>query len=151
MGYVAGVDPRQEPALYALAAIVGVSVAPLFLAAAQGTAGHRAVVILTVFAAIGAYFSWHHLVGWLMPMPAGSDPSVLHLAVVLGCFVALFFTQAVLSSRPEGALARALHPVLFAGFYLDEVMTRLTFRVWPPRLPDQERRRLSPLLNNMEA
>ena len=28
-----------------------------------------------------------------------------------------------------------LYPPLFAGLYLDELFTRLTFRVWPARVP----------------
>jgi len=49
--------------------------------------------------------------------------------------VALAAAQVVLRARPDGALARALQPRLFAGFFLDEYFTRLTFRWWPPHLP----------------
>ena len=51
------------------------------------------------------------------------------------CFLALFVVQGTLRARPQGALARRLYPALFAGLYLDELFTRLTFRVWPARLP----------------
>ena len=46
-------------------------------------------------------------------------------------FTCLFVLQAALQARPQGRLARALYPRLFAGFYLDELFTRLTFRIWP--------------------
>jgi NAD(P)H-quinone oxidoreductase subunit 5 len=32
-------------------------------------------------------------------------------------------------------MARTLQPHLFAGFYLDALFTRMTFVVWPPRIP----------------
>ena len=31
-------------------------------------------------------------------------------------------------------LAQRLHHWFYAGFYLDEIFTRFTFRVWPARL-----------------
>ena len=39
---------------------------------------------------------------------------------------------------------------LFAGLHLDERLTRLTFRLWPPRLPPAERplRTLTPSLES---
>ena len=36
---------------------------------------------------------------------------------------------------PRGALAHGLYPTLFAGLYLDELFTRMTFRLWPARVP----------------
>jgi hypothetical protein len=55
------------------------------------------------------------------------------LGIVASAFLALYTVQAVIASRPTGRLARALYPACFAGFYLDELCTRLTFRIWPPR------------------
>jgi NAD(P)H-quinone oxidoreductase subunit 5 len=43
--------------------------------------------------------------------------------------------QGAVRARPQGTLARKLYPWLFAGLYLDELFTRLTFRVWPARVP----------------
>ena len=54
---------------------------------------------------------------------------------VLGCFALLFVVQGAVRARPQGALARGLYPWLFAGLYLDELFTRLTFRLWPARAP----------------
>ena len=45
----------------------------------------------------------------------------------------LYLVQMTISAAPSGRLARALYPACFAGFYLDEIMTRLTFQFWPPR------------------
>ena len=55
------------------------------------------------------------------------------LAVLL--FVSLYALQALIIAQPEGALARRLYPLAFAGFYLDEHFTRLTFRLWPLARP----------------
>jgi NAD(P)H-quinone oxidoreductase subunit 5 len=49
-------------------------------------------------------------------------------------FIGLFSIKSALQVRPNGGFARALHPWLFSGLYLDELFTRLTFRVWPPRV-----------------
>jgi NAD(P)H-quinone oxidoreductase subunit 5 len=57
------------------------------------------------------------------------------VAWALGCFVLLFVVQGTVRAHPQGALARNLYPWLFAGLYLDELFTRLTFRVWPARAP----------------
>ena len=47
----------------------------------------------------------------------------------------LFLVQGAVRVQPQGALARWLYPKLFAGLYLDELFTRLTFRLWPARVP----------------
>lgn len=45
----------------------------------------------------------------------------------------LYGVQLLFECRPDGRLARELQPLLFAGLYLDELFTRVTFRLWPPR------------------
>ena len=70
--------------------------------------------------------------GSVLSSPIGRALATLGLSVL----VAL---QATLRLRPEGKLARALHPWLFSGLYLDELFTRLTFRLWPPRFPPTPR------------
>jgi NAD(P)H-quinone oxidoreductase subunit 5 len=57
------------------------------------------------------------------------------VAWVLGCFVLLFVVQGAVRAQPHSTLARGLYPWLFAGLYLDELFTRLTFRLWPARVP----------------
>ena len=57
------------------------------------------------------------------------------LSVWVGaCFGALYLLQVWLLAYPRGVVARALYPRAYAGFYLDERFTRLTFRVWPARV-----------------
>ena len=38
-----------------------------------------------------------------------------------------------MSVRPAGHTARTLHAWAFAGFHLDELFTRATFLLWPPK------------------
>ena len=61
--------------------------------------------------------------------------SLLALAIGSVAFLGLYLLQALILARPQGALARRLYPLAFAGFYLDEHFTRLTFRLWPVRAP----------------
>ena len=79
---------------------------------------------------LGAYLLWHQLAGWVLDQQLGTAPLALTgLAVLL--FLGLFLLQSVLIAHPNGALAQRLYPLAFAGFYLDEYFTRLTFRLWP--------------------
>ena len=50
-------------------------------------------------------------------------------------FGLLFMVQGAVRVWPRGALSRWLYPSLFAGLYLDELFTCLTFRLWPARVP----------------
>jgi NAD(P)H-quinone oxidoreductase subunit 5 len=86
----------------------------------------------------GLFLGWHLVADRVgASLPAAPDTAGWWL--VVAAFTAVFVVDAVTRRNPEGALARALHPALFAGLYLDERLTRLTFRLWPPRLPPVER------------
>ncbi|MBL8955797.1 MAG: NADH-quinone oxidoreductase subunit L [Myxococcaceae bacterium] len=87
-------------------------------------------------AVIAAYVVLH--LAAARALPAGATPHPVALALVGLGFAALFSLKTSLALRPEGRLARALYPRLFAGLHLDELFTRLTFRVWPPRLPARQ-------------
>jgi NAD(P)H-quinone oxidoreductase subunit 5 len=131
VGFSLGADPVHEPSLWVLGGIVGLAVAPLMAGArgvaglARGVAGSLAVAVL--------YFGWHAVFLPLAP-PAPGPWLPLQLAIVAVGFGGGFVLQALLFARPDGAVARAIQPALFAGLYLDAWLTRLTFRVWPPRL-----------------
>jgi len=83
---------------------------------------------------LGAYLLWHQAAGWILDqwLPAAPLPLTV-LAVVL--LLGLYLLQALLLAHPGDALAQRLYPLAFAGFYLDEHFTRLTFRLWPARVP----------------
>jgi NAD(P)H-quinone oxidoreductase subunit 5 len=80
----------------------------------------------------GLYFAAHGVFARVLP-PAGAATSPAWRLVVVA-FGLLLWLELWLQARPSGRLARALQPHLFAGLYLDELFTRATFRLWPPRL-----------------
>ena len=59
----------------------------------------------------------------------------VRLSVAATAFIGLFIVQGIILYRPRGFIAQRLYPHFLAGFYLDEFITFLTFRVWPPREP----------------
>ena len=135
-GLAWGLKPAAEPALWAVSGILALALVPLLtgpllragaISALAGLAG-AAVVAL-------AYFGLHALFsGWRGVSNAGMASPAL-VGWVLACFGLLFVVQGVLRVWPRGALAQWLYPTLFAGLYLDELFTRLTFRLWPARTP----------------
>ena len=134
-----GIQPAAEPALWAMGGILALALAPLLtgpllrtgaLGALLGLAG-ASVIALTYFG-LHAVFS-----GWLVVAGASglSTASPALVVWVLVCFGLLFGVQGAVRVWPQGALAGWLYPTLFAGLYLDELFTRLTFRLWPARVP----------------
>ncbi|MFO0905546.1 MAG: NADH-quinone oxidoreductase subunit L [Pirellulales bacterium] len=128
--------PQTDPVLFVLTAIVAVAVTPL-VARSVGQDALRAAKYLGGAVLIaGAYLIWHALFERLLATPPGAQSwGMLRVAIVAAAFGLLFVIQVVLETRPHGRLALALYPPLFAGLYLDELFTRLTFRVWPAKLP----------------
>ena len=135
-----GIRPAAEPALWAMGGILALALAPLLtgpllrsgaLGAGAGLAG--ALVIALAYFGLHALFS-----GWLGVAGAGQASSALAVWLVgwvLASFGLLFVVQGAVRIWPRGALSRWLYPSLFAGLYLDELFTRLTFRLWPARVP----------------
>jgi len=131
-----GLQPTAEPALWAVSGILALALVPLLtgpllragtLGALTGLAGAGLVALV--------YFGLHALFsGWLGASSSAPAPMAL-VGFVLVCFGLLFLVQGAVRIWPHGALARWLYPTLFAGLYLDELFTRLTFRVWPARVP----------------
>jgi NAD(P)H-quinone oxidoreductase subunit 5 len=109
-------------------AIAGLGLAPL-LWGAQAGARLALSGLARLLGLVQLYFGWHLAFAAAMPPAVAPAPLLAGFAVL--CIAALYGLQAWLPARPGGALARALHPLAFAGFHLDERFTRLTFRVWP--------------------
>lgn len=81
---------------------------------------------------LGCYLLWHLAAGQVLgtsPAPSALQQYLGGFALLL--FISLYALQALIIAQPEGVLARRLYPLAFAGFYLDEHFTRLTFRLWP--------------------
>ena len=113
--------------------IVGLGLAPLLWRAdGWGIGSARGVIGLLLLSQL--YLVWHFVFGFLVTVPAPSASLPLSLWAA-GCFCVLYLLQAWLLAFPQGQLSGTLYPWVYAGFYLDERFTRLTFRVWPVRLP----------------
>lgn len=129
----------RDPALAPLAIILGLSLAPLLARADGHGRGPLAVVAVGSVGVVLLTMGWHALAEGLLARPVepalGIGWRVVGGSAVVGGFLLLFGLQVALQARPDGELARALRPRLFAGLYLDEIFTRLTFRWWPPKLP----------------
>lgn len=137
-------SPSHDPTVWPLALFLGPSLAPL-LAHVVGS-GWRplSTACLGGLGVTLLYLGWHSASLGLLAPPAAPPASTVAWLVAATGFVLLFGLQVVLQSRPDGRLARALARRLFAGLYLDEIFTRLTFRLWPPELPGR-RNPLQPL------
>ncbi len=79
------------------------------------------------------YIGWHAIATQLLPAHTRTSNGYGWALVGVG-YLGLFAVKTCLQLYPNGRFARACHSWLFSGFYLDERFTRLTFRIWPPRL-----------------
>ncbi|MFO0741503.1 MAG: NADH-quinone oxidoreductase subunit L [Labilithrix sp.] len=98
-------------------------------------AGGRAFGLAAVFTLGSAvsYFALHAFFEEIAPSLDVEAAPFKWVIVVTGLLV-LFVLQTSLQTSPTGRLARLLQPQLNSGLYIDEWFTRLTFRLWPPRL-----------------
>ncbi|MEZ4330478.1 MAG: NADH-quinone oxidoreductase subunit L [Myxococcota bacterium] len=129
-----GLDPRREPSLAVLGPIFVLALAPLVAGGLAGGAGRLAFALAASVGLALLYAVGHAGFGALLDWPA-SPVSAARIAIALTAFGLLFGVQGWIAARPDGRLARALYPRLFAGLYLDDLFTRLTFRLWPARMP----------------
>ncbi len=132
-----GLSPAKTPALWALVGILSLALAPLVARPLQIAGGWWPLAgLASAFLVALAYFGLHTVVGhWLGTDNISAEPHRTLIAWVLVCFGLLFVVQGAVRARPQGRLARGLYPWLFAGLYLDELFTRLTFWLWPARPP----------------
>ncbi len=127
---------EQEPALWVLIGIVALALAPVIARTAAGGARRVAMLIGGSLAIGASYFVWHAVFDRLIEVTQGpTELAPLRLTIVALAFALLFLITAVMNANPSGKIAHALYPALFAGLYVDEIFTRLTFRIWPARLP----------------
>ena len=102
--------------------------------------GRRALARTALFTAgaAAAYFAGHALADGvapsLSPSPELGATSALAWSIVVAGLVVLFLAQTVVQTSPGGRLARLIQPHLLRGLYIDDWFTRMTFRMWPPRL-----------------
>jgi NAD(P)H-quinone oxidoreductase subunit 5 len=116
-----------------LAFVLSLALVPLLqpLFAASAWLSGAAWWLLATAAVVAAAHAglYHALSGW--SGAPGSSATALQLGIAMASFGVLFAVQGVVRARPGGRLARRLYPWLFAGLFLDELFTRITFRLWP--------------------
>ncbi len=133
-GLLWGVALDEFSALWVLAAVLSLALSPLLTAQALRLGGLWPLgMMLGAFSIALAYFGLHHAFGGLVNVPE-SVANSFDLVWVMLCFVLLFAMQCLIRARPHGAVASRLYPWFYAGLYLDEWFTRITFRIWPARL-----------------
>lgn len=88
--------------------------------------------LLRVVVLCHLYLLWHWLFATMLP---DSAPTSLGLIVwVTLCFSALYALQTCVWMAPGHPWLGSLYPWFNNGFYLDETITRLTFKLWPAAL-----------------
>ena len=118
--------------------IVGLGLAPLLWPEADRPARAFGRGTVTILALAHLYLLWHVLFAAMAPMPEkAASPILVAWAVLL--FLALYTAQTLIVLVPESRVCQALRRWAVAGFFLDEMFTRLTFRVWPLRMPQEAR------------
>lgn len=114
-------------------ALLACGIATIFWSPARGQRPNW-VRSLALIAAVQIYLGWHALLTrWL-----GLDeraPAALLAAWSLLVFLALYALQSRAWLRRTSVAQAGLHGWIYAGLYLDEHFTALTFRLWPVRLP----------------
>ena len=134
-GLLWGVSFNQLSAIWVLAAIISLAIAPLLTAQALQLKGlWPLAMMLGAFGVAFSYFALHHVFGWLIDTPKIVAVNTFDIAWVMACFVLLFVLQCLIRARPHGVVASRLYPWFYAGLYLDEWFTRTTFRIWPAKL-----------------
>jgi NAD(P)H-quinone oxidoreductase subunit 5 len=125
---------RLDLASGVLALVVALALVPMLDRGLTGGLPTLRVAALRGLGVTGLYFLWHVAAAEVLPLPEATGLFVEGWILVGLGFVGLFAVQTAVQLRPESALARSLHRWLFAGLFLDERFTRLTFHLWPPRL-----------------
>ncbi|MCW5813076.1 MAG: NADH-quinone oxidoreductase subunit L [Labilithrix sp.] len=125
---------HASPSLTSLALVLGLSFVPMVGRALA--AGWRAFGLTALFTAgaAAAYFAGHVLFEEIVPPLEAGAASPFQWTVVVAGLGVLFVVQVVVQTSPSGGLARFLHPHLLSGLYIDDWFTRVTFRLWPPRV-----------------
>ena len=136
------VNVQASLALMAMASILSLAMTPLLLTsqASNGTAGMlvsslKQIAIALCVALI--YFALHHLLTMLFSasgLTHADAASTWLMLFVLMMFIGLFVVQSIIRTNPNGAFASRLYPWFYNGLYLDELFTRLTFRLYPIQL-----------------
>jgi len=116
-----------------LTLILGLSLVPMLGRAIA--AGRRPFFFALAFTlgASAAYFGWHAVFEVIAPqLNGGFEASSAQWTVVVAGLGVLFAAQTLLQASPNGWFANRVQPHLVSGLYIDDWVTRVTFRLWPP-------------------
>jgi NAD(P)H-quinone oxidoreductase subunit 5 len=114
---------------FAAALIVALGLAPLLWFDYGKSSRLLLLAIVQVALLTQLYLLWHTLFAGLAPTARIAS---FELMVWVGLlFSSLYAAQIWLRAYPRGRVAAALYPWAYAGFYLDETFTRVTFKLWP--------------------
>jgi len=117
------------PMSIAVILILGLGCAPLLVGVRPVSPTVVAVAAMRFLGVVGLFLAWHTLFSSLLPEHHAPQAGLVVLAALV--FIAFYAAQLWIATGPRGAAADRLFGLAFAGFYLDEKMTRLTFRLWP--------------------
>jgi NAD(P)H-quinone oxidoreductase subunit 5 len=116
--------------------ILALGLAPLVTPTARWGARSAGVALARAAGLVGLYLLWHSLLSELIP---AGEPSFLLSAVAAAVFLAFFLIQSRVLLGERRFHGGRLYRAAYAGFYLDESFTRLTFRLWPLSLQRPDR------------
>lgn len=137
---VAGAPDAAWP--LAWSGLVALAWAPLFWPAGGSALRGAWTGAIAVTGLTGLALTWHALPILPAAAPAAALQGPGGILLVAG-FAAGYVVVAALNRADASRRLPALYRMAYAGFYLDEVFTRLTVAVWPPKLPRNRRPGLS--------
>ena len=121
---------RGHPAVFA---VLVLAIASL-IGEASGSRDLRLRAGGGALAIAGLYLLWSLLSAFWVPATTTAPSLVSEVGITLA-FGVLFVVRAMLSTAGGARRLAWLHPHVYGGFYLDQIFTRLTLVIWPPRLP----------------
>ncbi|MDX2050910.1 MAG: NADH-quinone oxidoreductase subunit L [Polyangiaceae bacterium] len=132
-----GVHLVNQPAHWFPLAMLALALPSLLLKLPQQQSLKSLAFLALAGLGVALAFALSHLAfGQLVPTGVQMMPVSTPAAAFATANLALLFViHAWVRRRPESRFSLWLYPRAFAGFYLDELFTRLTFRLWPAKLP----------------
>jgi NAD(P)H-quinone oxidoreductase subunit 5 len=114
-------------------------------------ASHRMAGLLKGLAlVIGLGLAYLLMHGVVAPLGLSSQPQhSMWMAWAVVCSALLYVAQLILHGYRHSPIAQTCYPWVYGGFYLDEIFTRWTFRLWPvqmPRPPAASSQKIAPAL-----
>lgn len=125
--------------------IAGLGLSPLLWPHGTFSGAILFKAVLRIAGIIQLYLLWHWAFTGLAPA-SHVQTALLPSLWAVACLCALYLAQVWLKLYPSGVFSRRLYPWAYGGFFLDERMTRLTFRLWPPPKRPHEPRSRKPTL-----